>query len=464
MAKGRFAGETWRLSFLLTMPVALFLAGLALAGFAPLWAAGAGIPLLFALTFLVIRKGMRDLEQAAEAVGGEKGGARPGFLPAATIALAAGRVRRQRDAEMDAARRELALMHEIFAYVPAPLLLVNHNRDVALANQAAETLLERETAAGPLLNLIRDPGVIEAVNQSLDDGVARQVEFTLNNPPQRVFAASIAPLAGRDDEADHGALVLFEDQTVMRRLDEMRVDFVANASHELRTPLSTLVGYIETLTGPASEDAAVRQRFLDIMHSQATRMARLIDDLMSLSRIELDEHDPPETPVDLLPLVQDQVEILQLSASERQMSFQIDNDTPADPLTVTGDRDQLTQVVQNLVDNAIKYGEEGKSIRLELMRNRVGDRDEISLSVIDTGDGIAPEHVERLTERFYRVDRGRSRELGGTGLGLAIVKHIVNRHRGRLSIDSTLDAGSRFTVTLPAHGRATAVEPSRAAQ
>jgi two-component system phosphate regulon sensor histidine kinase PhoR len=227
----------------------------------------------------------------------------------------------------------------------------------------------------------------------------------------------------------------------------MRADFVANASHELRTPLSSLMGFIETLRGPARDDAAARERFLGIMQQQAERMSRLVNDLLSLSRIELDEHVQPTGRVSVGPLLQSVADALELKAQRRGQRLELDL-APELP-QVTGDSDQLYQVFQNLVSNAINYGRQGGIVGISARLAR-GARGGLTVSIRDQGEGIAKEHLPRLTERFYRVDPARSRAVGGTGLGLAIVKHIVSRHRGRLEIDSEVGRGSIFTVHLPA--------------
>ena len=234
----------------------------------------------------------------------------------------------------------------------------------------------------------------------------------------------------------------------------MRADFVANVSHELRTPLSSLLGFVETLRGPARDDAEARDKFLSIMHEQAERMLRLIEDLLSLSRIEMDEHTRPRGRVDLGQVLGTVKDMLSMKAAGRNMRIELDLAAGIGP--VTGDADQLTQVFQNLVDNALKYGRKGTAVEVTAAESGDGD---ISVTVADRSEGIPPEHLPRLTERFYRVDAARSRQLGGTGLGLAIVKHIVNRHRGHLSVDSAIREGSRFTVTLPS-GRSGEPQPS----
>jgi two-component system, OmpR family, phosphate regulon sensor histidine kinase PhoR len=239
----------------------------------------------------------------------------------------------------------------------------------------------------------------------------------------------------------------FHDLTPLRRVEEMRADFIANASHELRTPLAALSGFIETLQGPARDDTKARERFLAIMQEQARRMARLIDDLLSLSRIELNAHRRPDTPTDLVPIIRQVVDGLETLARDRGVSVNIE---AANALNVLGDHDELVRVFENLVENALKYGAPGKRVDIKLTPGTSTHGEaEAQASVRDYGPGIAPEHLPRLTERFYRVDVSESRAQGGTGLGLALVKHILNRHRGRLTIESALGAGATFTIHLP---------------
>jgi len=242
-------------------------------------------------------------------------------------------------------------------------------------------------------------------------------------------------------------LMTFHDLTPLRRVEEMRADFVANASHELRTPLAALLGFIETLQGSAREDSKARARFLAIMQEQARRMARLIDDLLSLSRIELNAHRRPDTPVGLAPIVRQVADGLETLARDRGVTVNIDN---ANAMSVLGDHDELVRVFENLVENALKYGAAGRRVDIKLGQGSSAEGEpEAQVSVRDYGPGIAPEHLPRLTERFYRVDVTESRAQGGTGLGLALVKHILNRHRGRLTIESAPGAGAVFTVHLP---------------
>jgi two-component system phosphate regulon sensor histidine kinase PhoR len=247
--------------------------------------------------------------------------------------------------------------------------------------------------------------------------------------------------------ADGGrAVVVLSDRTRERAVERMRADFVANVSHELRTPLTSLIGFIDTLRGPAADDPPAQQRFLGIMAEQAGRMNRLIDDLLSLSRIELIEHQPPSGTVGLNELVARLVAGFEPRLKERSVT--LDLRLPSNVPAVIGDADQLTQLLQNLLDNAVKYGREGGTVRLDVAAAPSG-RPGVTVTVADQGAGIPREHLPRLTERFYRVDTSRSRAAGGTGLGLAIVKHIVNRHRGQLSIESEEGIGTTVSVWLP---------------
>jgi two-component system phosphate regulon sensor histidine kinase PhoR len=253
-------------------------------------------------------------------------------------------------------------------------------------------------------------------------------------------------------------LVFAEDITELRAQEQARVDFVANASHELRTPLASVLGFVETLQGPAREDVAARDRFLTIIHEEAGRMARLVNSLLSLSQVEQNSELPDEL-VDLVPLVREVAQSLEMQSKQRQMPIVLDL---PDQLTVVGDDDQLAQVVRNLLDNALKYGRGGTPIVLKASQDASQDDRVWHIRVTDQGDGIPPESLSRLTERFYRVDKARARSVGGSGLGLAIVKKILQRHGGDLVIDSTLGQGSVFTIQLPvAAGTAVPIQPDQ---
>ncbi|MEI8393914.1 MAG: ATP-binding protein [Rhodospirillaceae bacterium] len=321
-----------------------------------------------------------------------------------------------------------------------PLIAISGARRVRYANQAARTLFGEQMADADLSHGLRHPEIVGAVDAVLAGGASRAVEFTLPGTVECVYHARIKPFRRPGDSE---ALILLHDITKMKRSEQQRADFVANASHELRTPLASLTGFIETLRGAARDDADARERFLGIMHEQAGRMGRLVDDLLSLSRIELDEHIRPGDSVDVLRCVGAAMAAFELKAAARRVRLRI---SAADGLQpVPGDSDQLTQVMYNLISNAVKYTREQTEVTITISTtSRM-----VMIAVADRGEGISRTHLPRLTERFYRVDPARSRALGGTGLGLAIVKHILNRHRGRLIIESEPGQGATFTVQLP---------------
>ena len=349
---------------------------------------------------------------------------------------------------------QIATAEAILRGLPDPLIILSGDRRVLRSNETATGLLGQNLEGRDLALVVRHPAVLEAVDEVLAGRATnREVEFVLRLPQPRDFSLRAAALPRIVDNASAAILTLHE-LTAIKRTEQMRADFVANASHELRTPLATLIGLIETLQGPARDDTDARTRFLGIMQQQAERMARLIRDLLSLSRIELNEHTPPQGLVDLPAVLTNVAEMLEIPAAAKGMRIQID---AADMLPAAiGERDELVQVFQNLVDNAIKYGRPNTTIDVVIRSQPAptsgpggGSNPALMISVRDHGDGILREHLPRLTERFYRVDSARSRALGGTGLGLAIVKHIINRHRGALTIDSTPGKGSTFTVYLP---------------
>ena len=309
-------------------------------------------------------------------------------------------------------------------------------------NAAAQTLLSLE-ANRHLVQFSRAPELLVAVDTALATGEPQSCELRLIVPMDQMLRVRVTPIARSAQATQPVLLVVLRDTTEEQQLAQMRADFVANASHELRTPLASLAGFVETLRGAAKDDAMARDKFLAIMQEQATRMSRLIEDLLSLSRIEMREHVAPRDTVSLAAVVDELARTLKPLASAAAIEIAITQD--AGPAQVVGDRDELTQVVQNLMQNAIKYGRNDGRVDVRVLPE--GTR--IVLQVVDNGIGIAPEHLPRLTERFYRVSAKDSRERGGTGLGLAIVKHIVNRHRGALQIQSTKGIGSTFSVSLP---------------
>ena len=350
---------------------------------------------------------------------------------------------------------------DILDSLPDPFFLLDRRRRVISANAAARKVFELERTAEhdnthfagrDLAGVIRDPKVLEAADLALAQNRKTEAQFTLPGPVEHTFGALIVPLSATAQDGT-ALIVALNDCTERLKTDRMRADFVANASHELRTPLSSLLGFVETLRGPARNDEKARDEFLEIMLKQANRMARLIDDLLSLSRIELREHTLPTEAVDIEGVLRGTSEFLDRQAKERRSDIAI-TANPGLPAAL-GDAQELSQVFHNLVTNALKYGGENARVEVNAEVSEIrpagmpGKGKCLKISVRDFGEGIAREHIPRLTERFYRVDNARSRHLGGTGLGLAIVKHITNRHRGALVIDSDLGKGATFTVYLP---------------
>ncbi|EYD71884.1 sensor histidine kinase [Limimaricola hongkongensis] len=335
------------------------------------------------------------------------------------------------------------------AALPIPVLLIDPSERIAAANPPALRLLGGAQVGRHYIAALRQPALLDAVEACLRDGTGGRARY-LGREGSRdtawtVTAGAVALPRGR------GVALSFEDITAVEEAEAMRRDFVANVSHELRTPITALSGFIETLRGPARDDAAARERFLSIMQRETERLSRLVSDLLSLGRVEQAERLRPTAAVDLSALVAQVAAVLEPVAARDRVVIRAD--LPDDPVTVPGDEEQLRQVLTNLLGNAIKYGGADREVTLTLGapdRHRELRGPGVRLDVADQGDGIAAHHIPRLTERFYRVDAHRSRAVGGTGLGLAIVKHIVNRHRGRLRIESVPGQGSRFSVILPA--------------
>ncbi|TPW25957.1 ATP-binding protein [Pararhizobium mangrovi] len=339
-----------------------------------------------------------------------------------------------------------AAQRAVLAAIAEPAFLLDDTCAVVEANAAASALFGPVARGAHLSARIRSPGVLDMVREAVAERRTGTIEHSDRVPSERWYQVHIAPL----DEAAEDAgrfLLTFQDITEARRMDRMRSDFVANASHELRTPLASMTGFIETLQGPAKEDTAARERFLAIMLEQAERMGRLVEDLMSLSRLELRAHVAPSDRIALVGLIEHVCDALRPQAEELGVALAF---TPAsEEAVVLGDRDELIQVFQNLVENACKYGQSGERVEVSIAGPADGsDTPEgmVDVAVRDYGPGIPAEHVPRLTERFYRVDVETSRAKKGTGLGLAIVKHILTRHRARLIVRSRLGEGSVFLV------------------
>ncbi len=346
-------------------------------------------------------------------------------------------------------------MTSLLAALPLPVLLVGPTERIEDANPAARRLLGigRDFASGTgpgrhYITVLRQPEILDLVEQTLRDGATRKGRYLgRDGSRDTTWAVTIAAVQLAQGR---GVALSFEDLTSVEDASQMRRDFVANVSHELRTPITALSGFIETLRGAARDDPAARDRFLSIMAREAARMSQLVADLLALSRVEQDERLRPTAPVDLKLLVEQSVALVEPAATRDGIELRVT--LPQQPVILPGDAEQLRQLLGNLIGNAIKYGGPGKPVEVtvsEPQQEPALRGPGVRLSVVDRGDGIAAHHIPRLTERFYRVDTHRSREVGGTGLGLAIVKHVVGRHRGRLRIDSAPGQGSRFTVILP---------------
>jgi two-component system phosphate regulon sensor histidine kinase PhoR len=415
--------------------------------------------LIYGAVLVILRPlvmGLAAVQAAVDAMAAE-GGAQDVTTLSPSVRelwLAVGRWARASRLKQQGRETELGAAQAVLAALPDPLILLDERRRIVRANTAASELLGMRLVERDLAVALRHPAVLAAADAVLRGEGSRIVEFDVTTPVERHLSARLGALSPHTSEGAAAVLTL-HDLTAAKRSERLRADFVANASHELRTPLASLIGFIETLRGPAHDDGAARDHFLAIMAEQSQRMKRLVDDLLSLSRIEMNEHRPPTERVDLGRVLHTVTDLLDQRVVARDMRVMLD--LPLTPAEVLGDADELAQVFQNLLDNAIKYSRPGTPIEVSVRSSprflagaRPGERPAaIAVAVRDHGEGIPREHLPRLTERFYRVDAARSRELGGTGLGLAIVKHIVNRHRGALDIDSELGEGSVFTVHLP---------------
>jgi len=347
--------------------------------------------------------------------------------------------------EKDVAGRDRTIVGSLVDALPGAVVVIDSADRVIALNAPAKELFPALRPDELLARGLRAPDLLDAVRRARASGIAERATWLERVPVERYFAVNAAPVNG----LGRGPMMILtlRDLSEVRRAERMRADFVANASHELRTPLASLLGFIDTLQGPARDDKQARDKFLAIMRDQAQRMARLVDDLLSLSRIEQNLHLRPQSPVDMAAIVRHVADTLAPMAAENGTRLTLELPVKA---IVAGDRDELIRVAENLIENAIKYGASDplcsdKQVKVSL----TAEGRHCVLTVRDFGPGIEPQHLPRLTERFYRVDAGESRAKGGTGLGLAIVKHIVARHRGRLGIKSKLGQGAVFSVTIP---------------
>jgi len=354
-------------------------------------------------------------------------------------------------------RLGLTTLERVLDRLPDPIIRLDRETRIVGLNRPAQLLFGKNCIGRELVRVIRKPEVSEAVQAALSQNRDSMLEMSISGQVERVYSTRVV---GLDEVGPDGTavIILLQDLTRVQLAERMRGDFVANASHELRTPLATLLGFIETIRGPARGDQQAQDHFLEIMQEQTERMSRLVEDLLSLSRVELAELTPPTDRIDIVDLLRKVKATLDLRAESKGVALALVDDIGARTgQQVTGDADQLNQVFQNLIDNAIKYGRNDSVVTVRVYRERVPPpsfprtrRGVVAIAVADQGEGIPREHLSRLTERFYRVDKARSRSLGGTGLGLAIVKHIVSRHKGAMTIDSEIGKGSIFTVFLPA--------------
>ncbi len=332
--------------------------------------------------------------------------------------------------------------------VPLPTVVIRSDERIEAANTEARRLFGSSIDQRHFITVFRQPELLDAIDASLRDMTERRARYVTNNGRHDLtYEVTMRPV---QLPRSGGLLVCFEDVSQREKVGQMRRDFVANVSHELRTPLTAVIGFIETIKGPARDDAKARDRFLNIMETETGRMNRLVDDLLSLSRVEADERVRPREVVLLPSLVRSVGRSFESLAKDAQAEIAFD--LPKEDFELLGDPDQLRQVFSNLIENAIKYGGAGTVVTVSVSEPTYDARVRAvgtTVRVSDTGPGIDPIHIPRLTERFYRIDNHRSREMGGTGLGLAIVKHIVNRHRGRMRVESEKGRGSSFVITLP---------------
>ncbi|WP_420838945.1 ATP-binding protein [Aliiroseovarius sediminis] len=331
----------------------------------------------------------------------------------------------------------------VLSGIPLPVVLIGADDRIVAANAAGEAILGPGQIDRHHALALRQPGLLAVIEAALRAGTRAEAPYVIPGPSHEVrYRVTVSPVSVGESRC---ALCTFEDITEQELVGQFRRDFVANVSHELRTPLTTLVGLIETLKGAARDDPAARDRFLSIMEREAGRMSRLVEDLLSLSKVEAQERQRPTASVNVAELINAAAASFWPAVTEGGLSLEILGADAA--ACIPGDADQLMQVLQNLIENAIKYGGAGGCVTLAL--HAQSDAAMLRLDVVDDGAGIEPMHLPRLTERFYRVDDHRSRAKGGTGLGLAIVKHIISRHRGWLDIDSAPGKGARFSVYLP---------------
>ena len=330
--------------------------------------------------------------------------------------------------------------------LPHSAMVIDSMLNIICANGHAEKLFDRDLKGVGFVRILRQPEALRCVSDALETSEYQSCTLILRLNTSRTYLSSAGILQTSEPEFKKRILFTLTDISAEISAEKSRSTFVANVSHELRSPLTSLMGVVETLKGPARKDEAARDRFLDLMQGETDRMSRLVGDLLSLAKLEAKEHVPPDGEVDVTRVIRRIVAVLEEGNPDYKGRVEIKVGEDLHP--IKGDRDELTEVFQNLIENALKYSAPETAVNVEIT-NKTKSMRWLRVIVTDSGEGIAPEHLPRLTERFYRVDKGRSRQMGGTGLGLAISKHILNRHRARLSIDSIVGEGTSVSVSLP---------------
>ena len=336
-------------------------------------------------------------------------------------------------------------VRDVLAALAIPGIVIGFDEFVHFANDAAKAIFGESIEDRHYITVMRDPEISDAIETVINNLSAKTARWAANLANvDVVFDVHIAPIGSQF------LLATFQDTTQVERSKQLRRDFVSNVSHELKTPLTSIIGFLETMRTSAKSDYKAQERFLSIMGEEANRMNRLVNDLMSLNRVESEERSKPTTKIELVKLINDTIEIFDPACKKNKNSIAFEKDLKS--INISADRDQMQQVISNLIENALKYGGPGKEVKLALSMPSYQPllrKNGLLFSVVDQGPGIPDEHIPRLTERFYRVDDHRSRQVGGTGLGLSIVKHIIHRHRGRFRIKSEMDKGTVVSVFLP---------------
>lgn len=468
---------TVRIWVLIMAPIALTFGAAVFFQFVDAQVAMAGLAIIGMIMGVVCRRHMYNLDLSVQYLldlEADSAAAEPRFDPltfGTGFYEAMSRLRNVVAKQQQSQEGQLALVETVMNGLPFPLLVVSRDLEVTQANKAAHVLFERPVVGLSMPQLMRSPEILDTLEEAFETGQSAWREFQEHAGVEAIYRVHMAPLSTTEKAAnaepapggrreagwEEAALVMIEDVSELRRSEQMRVDFIANASHEIRTPLTAVRGMIETIRGPAQNDLEAQKKFIGIMGEQVERLHHLVEDLMSLSRIELHEHARPSDPVELDILIPSVTRSLEWEATNQNMTFQVE--IPPHLPALLGEEDEVERLISNLVTNAIKYGNAGSEVRIAAyfharpwqLPGWRGGQSAVAIAVADRSPGIPKDHIPRLTERFYRVDAARSRNMGGTGLGLAIVKHIIQRHRGALTIESEPGQGSVFAAYFPVY-------------